>query len=148
MDAYHRKRAELEDLERAVDMMKRAQRNATRGSPSYEYYASHIQTLSRRINILHEELSPEAIDEAAEQRRRTARPAYPVPSPEEVRERLKRRSDRTRRAWKEDRKQVKKEYHISELNPTSLRAPHVVREMDSTKGARRRRTRKQRRHRT
>jgi hypothetical protein len=69
-----------------------------------------------------------------------------TPTPEEVREKLKRRSRRTKRGWEEDRYHVKTKYDLDELNLTALRAPHVVREMETVKGARRRKTRKH--HRT
>jgi hypothetical protein len=89
----------------------------------------------------------ERIDEYAHERRLNAVQNYRTPTPEEVREHLKRRSRRTKRALADQRYQTKVKYDIDELNLTALRAPHVEREMSlSTKGGKKRhsKTRKQR----
>ena len=89
------------------------------------------------------------IEAAAAQRRKNIVRHYEPPAPEEVWERMKRRSRRTKRDIADDRYHTKVKYDLDELNLTALRAPHVVREMSlSSKGGRKRsKTRKQRRHR-
>lgn len=82
------------------------------------------------------------IEADAAHRRGKANPSYYTPTPEEVREHLKRRSRRTKRAWADDRYRTKVKYDLDELNLTALRAPHVVREMSLKGGKWRRFTKK------